>query len=207
MKKVIVVSMFSVCLSSPAVAEFLFQPYLGLVGSYYDIDAEKSFDDTQFFSADKDDEGFGVVLGARVFESGHVFAELEYNYDHIDADLDTSDTLPGNKGSNEAKDTHTLATNLHYAFTAKDSVYARLGVVHGRFSTEGAAVPLKHSFTETGFLYGLGYRRALSEHWAVRLDYSVVDFESDTKINSNGSVIRIEEAEFEKLSLALTYRF
>ena len=207
MKKVLSVFAVSVCLSTSAMAELVFEPYLGLSVSHYDIDAEKSFDKRQFFSADKSDEGFGVVLGARVFESGNIFAELEYNYDHIDADLDTSDTSPGNEGTNEADDTHTLAANLHYAFTARDSVYARLGVVRGHFSTEGAIVPLKHSFTETGFLYGLGYRRMLSEHWAVRLDYSVVDFDPDTKKNSNGSIVRIEEAEFDKLSLAVTYSF
>ncbi len=193
--------------SSIATAEMLFQPYLGLSVSHFDIEGEKSFDNRQFFDADKSDDSFGVVLGARVFEVDRVYVELEYNYDYIDANVDTSDTLSGNEGFNEVDDIHLLAINLHYGFTEHDSVYARLGVGYGNFSTEGAIAPLKHSFDETGYLYGIGYRRELSEHWSVRLDYSIIEFDPDTKKDSNGAVMRVEDIELDELSLVVMYSF
>jgi|GEM_PF-1526199 len=207
MKQIVSVASLCMLITTPVSAELLFEPYVGVNASHHDIDGSKIFNNSQRFSVDTDTSGLGLVIGARVFQRDNFFTELEYSYEDVGETLDSSNTLAGNEGFNRFEDMHSLVINMHYGFSEASSAYLKFGIARGDFSTEGAVAPLKHDFNETGYIYGLGYRYQFSDHWAAKADYSVVDFDPGLNIDSAGSDLKVDKAESQKLTFAVTYSF
>ena len=166
-------------------------------------------DANQFFATDYDMNGglFGGHVGYN-YQVGSAVLGIEGSFSGSTAQGDGSSGI-FLTSERELNWLATVTGRIGYAM-GRSLVYAKGGVAWGELQTDvklGGFNIMSGEETHVGWTAGLGVEHALTDHVTVRIEYAHIDLGSEdhslTPVGINSEV----EAEFDTLSLGVSYKF